>query len=165
MRIGFSSGNSLISRAIKLATRSKASHSYIVFRAAGERLVIHANERGVGCEHYENFKKHATIVAEYELVMNDIEEHVALSYALKQLTKPYDFLAVIGFGWVVLNKMIGIQVKQPFRNRSAYFCSELVITALQAANFPLSHFFDRERTSPEDIIDFLDSHVKAHLVT
>jgi len=164
MRIGFSSGNSFVSRAIRWFTHSKASHTYIVFTAADEKLVINANVHGVVCEHYENYKKHTTIVAEYDIVMSEDEEHTALAYALKQLLLPYDFLALFGFGWVLFNKAFGRQVRQPFRNKAAYICSELVITTLQAPNFPASHLMDREFTSPEDIIDFLDSHNRAKLV-
>lgn len=164
MRVGFSSGHVLLSKIIKKLTRSKASHSYIVFTAAGQELVIQANIHGVCCQHYENFKKQTTIVAEYELTMTPEQEQRALQYALMQLLKPYDFCALIGFGWILINKMFGRKVKQPFRNKAAYYCSELIITSLQVAPFPLSHMFDREVVSPEDLIEFLDVHPNSKLV-
>jgi len=157
MRVGFSSSNAIPSKIIRWFTRSKASHSYIRFEVEGEPILIEANAHGVVCEHYESFKKHNAIVAEFELNITQEQEHAIVAYALKQLLRPYDFPGLLGFGWVLLNKMIGRKVKQPFVEKSAYFCSELVIAALQSANFPLSHFLDRHITSPEDIIEFLDS--------
>lgn len=165
MRIGFSTSKKTLSGAIRWFTHSKASHSYILFTAEEEQLIVEANVHGVVCEHYEKFKTHNTIVAEFELSLTTEEEHKLVAYALKQLAQPYDFLAIFGFAWVLLNKMVGRKTKQPFRNRSAYMCSELVICALQSINFPLSHFMDREVTSPEDIIEFLDSHPRAKFVS
>ncbi|MFA5023459.1 MAG: hypothetical protein WC523_00680 [Patescibacteria group bacterium] len=164
MRIGLSSSNSIISKAIKWLTCSKVSHSYIVFCAADEELVINAAYNGVICEHYELFKRRTSIMAEFEILLTPEEEHRVLSYSLKQLTKSYDFLAILGLAWVFLNKHLGRKVCQPFSNKSAYFCSELVICSLQSANFPLSHFMYREATSPEDVIEFLISHPRAKLV-
>lgn len=164
MIIGFSSSNGLIGRIIKKLTRSKVSHTYIIFDAADIKLIIQADWKGVDVEYYEIVKQKNNIVAEYQILLNSEEEHLALGYAFQQLTKAYDYLAIIGFAIVLINKMFGRQIKQPFRNRSAYFCSELAITALQAANFPLSHSFDRELTSPEDVMEFLNSHPRAKLI-
>jgi len=164
MRVGFSAGHVLLSKIIMKLTNSKASHSFIVFEAAGQELVIQANIHGVVCEHYDDFKKHSTIIAEYELLLTLAQEKAVLGYALQQLLQPYDVFALIGIAWVILNKKLGRKVKQPFRNRHAYFCSELIATSLQAANFVLSHQLDREMVSPEDMIEFLDSHPQAKLV-
>jgi hypothetical protein len=164
MRIGFSSRCSILSKTIRYLTHSKASHAYIVFSVGEEELVIQSGSKGVYCEHYEVFRQHAHIVAEYQLSITPKEENLILDYALKQLLKPYDYLAIVGFGWILLNKSFGRKAKQLFRNKSAYFCSELIIAYLQNANFPLSHLFDKEITSPEDIIEFLDMHLMAKLV-
>jgi hypothetical protein len=164
MRVGFSSGTSLFSKVIKKMTRSEASHAYIVFESYGEELVLHSNGHGVGCEHYTAFNKRSEIVVEFELLLSPAEEMRAMAFALKQLLKPYDVWAIVGFAWVLVNKSFGRKVRQPFRNRSAYFCSELVITALQAGMFPLTHSMDREMVSPEDLIDFLDGHSMAKVV-
>ena len=159
MRVGFSSSKEVMSKAIMLFTHSNVSHSYIVFEAAGEQLVVQACAKGVICDHYDNFRQKHTIVAEYELLIPPEQQHLILSYALRQLTKSYDFLGILGFAWVLVNKAIGIHVNQPFRNRSSYYCSELIVAALQSANFTTSHLLDQDLTSPEELMEFLGNHL------
>jgi len=164
MRIGFSTTNGIMSKAIRWFTHSKASHSYIIFLAEGQTLMVEADQHGVICEDYSNFKKKNKIVAEFELTVTPEEEHKIVGYALQQLTRPYNFLEILGYVWIIVNKTFGRTVKQPFKDRSAYVCSELVICSLQAGNFPLSHFMNRFVTPPEGIIEFLLNHLRAKLI-
>jgi hypothetical protein len=160
MRIGFSSSSGLGSALIRYATHSKVSHAYIVFDVAGEELVLEASVRGVICDHYRNFRSNHQIVAEYELLLRPEQSNHILAYALNQLTLPYDFLGLLGFGWVICVRALGLHAHQPFKERKAYYCSALVISALQHANFPTSHALDRFLTSPEDLMEFLSSHLE-----
>ena len=159
MHIGFSTSTHIPSTIIRLFTHSPTSHAYIVFEAAHQSLVLQADHRGVICDHYTNFKQHNTIIAEYQLLTGHQEDDAILSFALHQLTKPYDFLGLVGFGWVLFNKALGIKTKQPFPRRSSYYCSELIIAALQSAHFPTSHMLDRFLTSPEELLEFLNNHL------
>jgi len=157
--VGFSSTKAIVSRIIMWATRSKASHSYIRFEVAGEPIVIHANQHGVNCDHYIKFKKGKKIVKEFKMDLTPEQEYDIVSYALKRLDSPYDFLSVIGFGWVLFCKLFGCNVKNPFPNKSAYQCSEFVLRALREAgkvrgleNIP------KERVAPETLINILSKH-------
>lgn len=163
MRIGFSTTNGIISRLIKWLTRSKASHSYIYFKMAGEAMVLHATAHGVNMDYYPKFKNKNKIIAEYKVNLVEEKEQDALSYAFKKVDQPYDYLAIVGFLWVLILKSFGKKAKNPFPNRSAYFCSEIAIEALKAADFPGADALDRELTSPEDIMEFLDNHKDAEL--
>ena len=158
IRVGFSHGHVFLSKIIEWMTGSKASHSYIVFDVVDQQIVLQADIHGVCCQHYDNFKKDETIVAEYELLITPEQKDALLSFGLKKLLLPYNYFAIIGFIWVVINKKFGRKINQPFNVKNSYFCSELVIAALQAGMFPLSHTLDMATTSPEDIIQFLDAH-------
>lgn len=158
MRIGFSTSNSLISKIIRKLTRSKVSHTYLRHNIEGHELVLHANQHGVEFDKYSDFYKKFTIVAEYTLEMADAQEKAFVFYAIQQVDRPYDFLSLIGFGWVLLNKAFNRKVRNPFRNKSAYFCSELMVTSLQAAQFYNTDILDRDLTSPEDLMEFLNKH-------
>lgn len=158
MKIGFSTSNSVISKIIRKLTKSKVSHTYIKCHIEGHDLVLHANQHGVEFDKYKDFKKKFKIVAEYDIKFVDAQEKVFLSHAIKQLDRPYDFLSVAGFLWVLLNKSFGRQVKNPFKNKAAYYCSELIVASLNAAHFPGVADLDRNITSPEDLLTFFDKH-------
>jgi len=161
MIIGFSTSKSILSRLIRWITKSKVSHTYLRLNIKGHDMVLHSNQHGVNFDQWEDFKANFEIVAEFELNIANEQESNAWNYAIAQLDKPYDFLAITGFLWVLLNKRIKRKVSNPFPNRSAYFCSELVIESLKAADFERANELDRELTSPEDLIKFLSSHDKA----
>ena len=157
--VGFSSTKAIMSRIIMWATRSKASHSYIRFEVAGEPIVIHSNQHGVNCDHYTKFKKGKKIVKEYELDLTPEQEQIILAYVLKRLDSPYDFLSVLGFGWVLFCKALGRKVKNPFPNRAAYQCSEFVLRSLRdAGKLDGFNHLARERVAPEDLIKVLNDH-------
>jgi len=158
MKIGFSTSNSVISKIIRKLTRSEVSHTYLKHNIEGHDLVLHANEHGVEFDKYVDFNRKFTIVAEYDLIMTDAQEKAFIFYAVQQVDRPYDFLALVGFAWVLLNKAFKRKIGNPFKNKAAYFCSELMLTSLQAAKFFGSEHLDRDLTTPEDLMGFLDKH-------
>lgn len=162
MIVGFSKAKNILSRLIRWVTKSEVSHTFLRLKIKGQDMVLHSNQWGVNFDQYEDFVKHSDIVAQFELTME--QEDAAWDYALTKLDRPYDFLAIAGFAWVLLNKRFGRKTKNPFPNKSAYFCSELVIEALKAAEFPGSADLDRELTSPEDLINFLNIHEDTKLL-
>jgi len=161
MIIGFSTTDKIMSRIIRWFTRSKASHSYILVSIAGEPIVIHSNQHGVNCDHYKKFKKGKKIVKEYKLLISAEEEKQATALALRLLDRPYDFLSIVGFGWVLINKMFGRKTGNPFPNRSAYQCSEFALAIARKAKLEGFDDFNRELVSPEDLIDAMEINQKA----
>lgn len=155
MKIGFSTTNSPVSKVIKFFTRSKVSHAYIVFDVAGEQLIIHSTQKGVNCDYYPTFAKNHTIVAEYEITADPEKEKLALAESIKLLDQPYDFLSIVGFVWVLTLRAIGIKARAPFKNRSAYYCSELGLMILRKLDMDCPGM-ERELTSPEDLLECLE---------
>lgn len=164
MIIGFSTTDKIMSKIIKWATRSKASHAYIIIEVAGEPVVIHSNQHGINCDHYNKFVRGKKIISEYSLLINIDKEQLATSYAIRMLDEPYDFLSVIGFGWVLLCRALGYKVKNPFPNKSAYQCSEFALNVLRKAGLGGLDNLSRERVAPEDLINVLDNNIVANRI-
>lgn len=158
MRIGFSTSNSVISKIIRKLTKSKVSHAYIKCQIEKYDVVLHANAHGVEFDKYDDFDRKFKIVYEYDLALTDEQERKFMEYAIRQLDRPYDFLGVAGFLWVLTNRSLGRKVKNPFRNRSSYYCSELILASLQAAGFDGADQLDKDLVTPEDLVVFLDNH-------
>jgi len=161
MIIGFSTTDKLVSKILRRITRSEASHSYVLFQVAGETMVIHANQQGVNCDYYNKFCRKNKIVVEYKLLITKDAEQCALSHAIRLLDKKYDFGSIIGFGWVLLNRVFGRRVKNPFPSRSAYQCSEFALEEMRCAGLQDLDAYDRELTAPEDLIHCLSAHQQA----
>ena len=164
MKIGFSTSSHLFSKLIRILTKSKASHAYFRFGIDNEEVVCHANGTGVNFDYYKTFIKKNSVVKEYELLLTQENEKKVIAYVISQLDKPYDKLAVVGFAWVLINKAFGRKIKNPIRNKSAYFCSELTLEALKIVNFKGLDSLDRETTTPEDLMEFMDKSSEATLL-
>jgi hypothetical protein len=158
MKIGFSTSNSVVSKIIRKLTKSKVSHTYIKCQVERYDVVLHANQHGVEFDKYNDFDRKFEIVAEYDLKLTAEQEDAFMAYAIRQLDRSYDFLGVAGFMWVLLNRSFGRKVKNPFSNKSAYYCSELIICSLQAAQFVGSELFDKDLVTPEELLVFLNTH-------
>ncbi len=111
MKLLIASGNSISSILIKMFTFSKWSHTAVMF---DHLTVIDVTYRtGVRRITYEEFKSEYPDVYEIEVFLP--REEAALTFALDQLGKKYDYTAILGI---------------LFRNRrwesdENWFCSEL----------------------------------------
>jgi uncharacterized protein YycO len=68
-------------------------------------------------------------------------------YALSQLGKPYDWLAVVG-----------LPFDRDWQDDNSWFCSELCLTSLVKAGFPKSPNLEY-KVSPHDLHKLLDAYV------
>lgn len=164
MNIGFSTTSSLLSTLVRKLTRSKISHTYIKFLVAGENIVLHATQHGVNTDYYNNFVKKNRIYAEFKLNVSIDAQNKMLSYAIRQTDKPYDFISLVGFLWVIINKSFGRKTKNPFSSAGAYFCSELLVQTLKAGKFPNTDNLNSDNISPEDFLEFISNHKLAEKV-
>lgn len=111
MKLLIASGNSISSILIKMFTFSKWSHTAVMF---DHLTVIDVTYRtGVRRITYEEFKSEYSDIYEVDVFLPN--EAAALSFALNQLGKKYDYTAILGI---------------LFRNRrwesdENWFCSEL----------------------------------------
>jgi len=76
------------------------------------------------------------------LATADIPEQPVLDYALSQIGKPYDWRAIVNFGF-----------HRDWRSPDSWFCSELVAWACEAAGYPLLNPAEpHDRVTPRDLM-------------
>ena len=131
--IGFFSGTSLFAQGIKLLTNSPVSHSAIGFCKDNKWYWLHAVGSGVqivdrGWE--------GNLYAEFQ-VLPDVQNEVEI--AERKVGEPYSKLTILGFVIMIIAKWFGIGIHNPFYQKSAVVCSELVV---EADIYHLIHEFD-----------------------
>jgi hypothetical protein len=154
IKIGFSTSRSLISRAIRWATRSKVSHCFFVVDDDyfGIPLVMEAARNGYALVPFEGYANGREIVAIFEPAY-PLDEGVKAS--AKWLGTRYDDLGVLGMGLVIVAKWFGRKVKNPLASSHAVFCSEVLARVLIASKYPGSSKLDPNDASPQEMLDFL----------
>jgi hypothetical protein len=119
--IGFFSNNTLFGQLTKLMTQSPITHAAVGFTKNGKQYWLQAVGSGVqivdrGWE--------GGLYAEYQ-VIPDVENEVEA--AEKKVGEPYGKLTILGFAIMIIAKWFGIGINNPFYEKSAVVCSELVV--------------------------------------
>lgn len=152
--IGFSTTHKWPSRLIRWLTRSQVSHVWISFPAAGTRLVIQADTRGVHVDSWDNWAPQQKIVARFRLLDGSDRwagwrGGIATRALFGLLHRSYDWRGALGVGWVLLGRCLGARWRNPLAS-SAYFCSELGAEWLRIAGVMVP--LDPETATPEDVM-------------
>lgn len=158
--IGFSrQKGSWLSKAIRWFTRSKWSHTFIIYQVEPEILVAEAGTfevKLVPITKYESSKYVTTFFFPELIPVTDIE--AGIKRARKEIEKPYGWFQILGFiPVVVLKRLLGLKIKNPMRG--GVICSELVLECLRGME-PHKHWgsFQKDSVSPEDIYEELVAH-------
>lgn len=141
---------------IRLVTWSPFSHAYIkyfnpyaqkwiVFQASGLKLNFVEKSR------FENIEN---IYSEFEIPISESAKLNTVQFAIDSIGESYGFLQVVGFGFVLIMKVFGKKVKNPFYTTSSFFCSELVSQILNEIN---GSDLDVSSMSPKDLYDYIVS--------
>jgi len=162
--VGFSYKTHFFARAIMWVTSSKFSHCYIVKEcdACGLKEVLEANHRGVNDGPYDLFLAEGALGIEEFVVQQDLD---ALDAAWDQtrrnrLHRPYSYLQILGDALVIgLQTIVKRSLPNPFNQRKADVCSELVLVWLRQAQIEGFDHFDPATVTPEDLIQVF--HAKA----
>jgi uncharacterized protein YycO len=139
MRILAYQGKSIISKLIKLQTRSPYSHVAVQL---DDETVIETWGL-VGVRHVASPKEAHnpnTMIHAFE-VIPEYDQELVLKFLKSQLGKKYDYRAIVRF----LTRR-----DSPLDNR--WFCSELVLTAFRKAGVDLLARIPASHTSPRDIV-------------
>lgn len=159
--VGFSKATSpyaIFSKAIRWGQGTSFSHVYlkISWAAADAGLIYQASGNSVNFESEEHFKTHATVVKEFELDISDEHYKKIAKYVVANLNKPYSLCQILGMTYVLVAKKLGIETKNPYKNRTdAFVCCELIQGVLSEAD--ISFPFDPEDVGPKELFDFLVS--------
>lgn len=162
MLIGFSTAKSNpFSWVIRKLTRSKASHCFVITNLYKQDLVIQSGDFGVGFDYLQRFMKKNRIVAKFQVPVPD--ENKAMEFVMSEMGVSYNYLGLIGAGWVVVMRMFGKKVSNPLTQKGQVFCSQFIVKALCAGGKQEYCSLDSATVSPEDLIERFnkDNNIKA----
>ena len=156
--VGFSRNNKILSKLIRIVTRSSVSHVYVRIPsgiANPEYMVYQASGLAVNAEGYGHFQTHAEIRAEFTAEFADADFLLVESFLMQQLDKPYSIKQLIGMLYVIAAKTCGFRVKNPFSDSDhSYICVEYVAKALGITG--------AEEMTPDDLMGYLIDHPQWH---
>jgi len=157
VRVGFSTSNRLVSRVIRLVTKSKVSHVWLLVSDSflGTDMVMHATMGGFQMLGYEAFKKTHKVVAILDL-QHPVDE--GIRKAIPLLGFGYDYTGLFGAGFVIIGRWLKRKWKNPFQAPSKLFCSEIVTFVLQEGGLPGSESLDQSGSNPEILLDLLSTN-------
>lgn len=157
VKVGFSTGNNILSRFIRWATKSKASHAWLSFSDSTlkQEMVMQATIGGFSVMTMREFALHHVVVAQ-------IEPKVSLDQAVVDAADwlgvtHYDYGGLIGGLFVVIGRFFKRKIKNPFASSKALFCSEAVVKILQDAKYPGAEALVPDSTTPQDLLDFMQA--------
>ena len=145
-----------LAKAIRWFTRSKWSHTYVIYQTEPEILVLEAGVFQVQLVPFSKYesKKYVNAVMRPVNFMPDAIEK-GLAKVKEKIEAHYGWLQLIGFIPVVLFKrLLGMKISNPAKG--GIICSELVLQYLRGLD-PGCHWdkMDRNATSPEDLFEEL----------
>jgi hypothetical protein len=153
VRIGFSTTNSWVGRAIRWLTKSTVSHVFLLFEFAGREWVVEAGWNGVVIIPWSKFQAQNVVVK-----LIDVPEaySIDLGRTLDMVGEPYDYSGLLGMTWVMVGRWLRKKWHNPTQSGKALFCSEMVVILLQQSGYPGADTLDSHSTSPDDLLKFLE---------
>jgi hypothetical protein len=153
--LGFSTTNYPLSILIRWITKSKTSHTWLLVEENGKSTVYEAHLSGFRSIDWKSFKKSNKIIATKALNW-DMSAGVKLAQSWVG-KKAYDLDELVGNVWVLIGKWLGRKFSNPFHDCKELDCSQSMTLVLQKVKFPDSEKFVAYNTSPQDLLNFLNS--------
>ena len=153
-RVGFStSKKSWVSRIIRWFTKSKTSHTFLVYydQDWSRDMIMESTEGGYKISPYSKYESEVVAVFTPK---QSIE--VGLAKSVDWLGEAYDYTGLIGMMWVEFGRWIKRKWHNPLHSSNAMFCSEAVVRVLQDSNYPGADQFDPTSTDPEMLLEFFE---------
>lgn len=157
--IGFSTTDKLLSRIIRKLTKSRVSHSFIMFDWLGKKWVLEAGFNGVGILPLERFLADGNIIVEVvDLPHVELEDLIP---AMEDMGERYDFGGLLGGIVPLIGKWFKQKWHNPFNDTKALFCSEFIVYWLQDLAFEPAYNLVPEDVSPEELLKLLEKNSEA----
>lgn len=153
IQIGFSTGESLISKAIRYLTKGKFSHAFITYQDSviESRMIMEAQWDGFHIKKWS----HSPSVQEKYLLMTPKYDITGLPKACAEfLGNPYDYTGILGAIPVMILRFFRIKSRNLLEDGRAKFCSEAIALGLQKINYPNAEKLDAAQTTPQDLYEF-----------
>jgi len=164
--VGFCSKKAnFISKIIRWFTRSKWSHTFIMYQAEPEPLVVEAGTYEVLIDLPMKYESSKYVTGYFEPAGFSAEEvERGIAKIRQKIEVHYGWLQLVGFIPVVIfRRLFGMKISNPARG--GIICSELVLLYLRALE-PGSKWdsMDKNTTSPEDLFVEISAHPKFRMV-
>ena len=159
--IGFSTGKrSPISALIRWATKSKVSHTFLIFDdlLLGDRYILQADRGGFQVTRLMPFLLENVLVREVQVDL-PIEAIRAADRWVGRVG--YDYEGLFGEAIVKIANWFKWKIKNPLHAPKSLFCSEAMATLLKIGGYPGSDLLVPDGTSPQDLLEFLEAHPSA----
>lgn len=154
--VGFSTPSYFnpVSWIVRKITRSKASHTWFLYRDLDFEMwmVMEAHEIGFRLTPFVHFLKYNTVVALFA-PKRPIDEGLKL-VGRRFLASRYDFAGLLGMAWVKLGRWLRRKWANPFRDQKHVFCSEALAIAMQASAGYADFQEDAETVDPEFMMGY-----------
>jgi len=112
---------------IMLGLNTPFSHCSVKMVDGDTGLIVYYQASGlvVNCVSEAEFLSKETIIYQKDVVASDNVYRAGKTFAINQLGKPYDIMAIFGFALQILLGLVHINIKNPFKiNGSEYVCSQ-----------------------------------------
>lgn len=158
IKIGFSTSNSFISRAIRWFTKSQASHVFLLIEDGffGVSVVMEATQGGFRVVPFEHYVSGSTKLVRIIEPRTPIDDGV--KKAVEWLGAHYDYGGLFGMAIVMLGRWLRRKWQNPWQSTRAMFCSEAVVYVLQVSGYSGADKLIPSTTSPEDLLEFLNEN-------
>lgn len=118
---------------------TKAPFSHVAVRMTdgdtGQVVYYQASGLAVNCVPEAQFLSDETIVYQKDITVSDAVYKAGKTFAINQLGKPYDIMAILGFALQILLGMIHIKISNPFKSDgSEYVCSQFAAAYIDACD-------------------------------
>ncbi len=144
---------------IRLVTWSPISHAYIRFfdEEHNRWIVFQASGLKVNFIGQIMFDNAEDIYAEFSVPVSDSMKSSVVQGAIDKCGSSYGIGQIFGFAWVLMMRMLGKSVSNPFYSASSFVCSELVGDVLIEIG---EGNLDPSAMTPKDMLNFMLSKMK-----
>ena len=153
MQIGFSTTNRFLSKVIRWITRSKVSHTWLLYYDDDFDcdMVMEATIEGFRLIPFESFKVKNIAI---ELFTPKHSLAAGFKAAGKKLGSKYDVKGLFGAIVPIIGKWFSRKWHNPFHSSKALFCSEAMVDVMKDSSYPGWESFEPEDINPQALRDF-----------
>jgi hypothetical protein len=159
LKIGFSTRSMVLSRLIRWITRSKVSHTWMLYHNEEFDcdMVMEATWEGFRLIPFEVFKRQNVVV---QVVEPKYPLDAGFKAAGRWLGDKYDTKGLFGAIIPIIGKWFRRKWHNTWASKSALFCSEAVVDIMKASNYPGTENMIAADVGPEALLEFLQSENK-----
>jgi hypothetical protein len=150
--VGFSTARHWYSATIRAFTRSKCSHTFLVYPWRGRNMIAEEGDVGWSIRTLDSLLETDTLVA---LLQPKVSLEKGFDESLAELGQPYGWLVLFGMFFVTIARRLGKKIRNPAASSHSMICSERIAYIMRDSGDIGALNFDPSSTTPEDILEYL----------